>query len=133
MDRPIVGIALFILNENNEILLGLRQGKVGNNTWGLPGGKLDKNESFENCIIREAKEETDLDINELTFIGVSNDIMEDIDQHYITIFFSTNNYEGEVKVVEIDKCLEWKWFNPKELPTNLFLPLKNFISGNFVG
>jgi 8-oxo-dGTP diphosphatase len=132
MERPIVGIALFVLNENNEILLGLRKGNVGNDTWGLPGGKLDKNESFEDCIIREAKEETDLDINELTFIGVTNDIMEDIDQHYITIFFSTNN-DGEVKRVEPEKCLEWKWFNPKELPSNLFLPLKNFIDGNFVG
>ena len=91
MERPIVGLALFILNEQNEILLGLRQGTVGNNTWGLPGGKLDKNESFEDCIIREAKEETDLDVKELTFIGVSNDIMEDINQHYITLFFSTNN------------------------------------------
>ncbi len=133
MERPIVGLALFILNEQNEILLGLRQGTVGNNTWGLPGGKLDKNESFEDCIIREAKEETDLDVKELTFIGVSNDIMEDINQHYITLFFSTNKYDGEVKRVEPEKCLEWKWFNPKELPKNLFLPLQNFIDGKFFG
>ena len=129
-ERPIVGIALFVLNENLEILLGLRNSELGKNTWAPPGGKLDKFESFEDCIIREVKEETNLDIIELTYVGTTNDVMEDINAHYVTIFFSTNKYEGELKIMEPEKCLEWKWFNPKELPTNLFLPFQNFINGN---
>ena len=131
-DRPIVGLAIFLLDEEFNVLLGLRKSPVGNNTWGLPGGKLDKNESFEDCIIRETKEETDLDLSEITYVGTTNDIMEDIDQHYVTIFFSANKYEGEVKIMEPEKCLEWKWFNPKELPENIFLPLKNFVTGNSI-
>jgi 8-oxo-dGTP diphosphatase len=131
-DRPRIGIAVFIINENNEVLLGLRNSTLGNNTWAPPGGKLDKFESFENCIIREAKEETNLDIEELNFIGITNDIMKDNDCHYVTLFFSANKYKGKVQRMEPEKCLEWKWFNPKDLPKNLFIPFKNFIDGNFI-
>ncbi len=131
-ERPIVGLAMFILNEKNEVLLGLRKGKVGNNTWGLPGGKLEKNEDFKDCIVREVKEETNLDIKDLTFVGITNDIMTDINQHYITIYFTTKEYDGEPIVMESDKCEKWEWFSSLELPENLFLPLQNFVSGNFI-
>ena len=129
-ERPIVGLAIFIMNDKNEVLLGLRSGELGNNTWAPPGGKLDMFESFEDCIIRETKEETNLDIDELTFIGVTNDVMDDVQKHYVTIFFSAGKYEGELKVMEPEKCLEWKWTNPKELPENIFFPFQNFIKGN---
>ena len=133
MERPIVGLAVLIINENNEVLLGLRNSDLGKNTWGLPGGKLDMFESFETCISREVKEETDLDISNLVFICVTNDPMEDIGKHYVTLFFSTTEYEGYEKVMEPEKCLEWKWFNPNQLPDNLFLPFRNFLNGNFIG
>jgi 8-oxo-dGTP pyrophosphatase MutT (NUDIX family) len=45
----------FVLNENNEVLMMFRRGK-----WDLPKGKMDKKESFEECAIRETKEETGL-------------------------------------------------------------------------
>ena len=45
----------FVLNENNEVLIMFRRGK-----WDLPKGKMDKNETFEECAIRETEEETGL-------------------------------------------------------------------------
>ncbi|ULQ57909.1 NUDIX domain-containing protein [Flavihumibacter rivuli] len=45
-----------VWNEQNEILFMFRRGK-----WDLPKGKLDPNESIEECAIREVKEETGLD------------------------------------------------------------------------
>ena len=131
-DRPIVGLAVFIVNDNGEFLLGKRKGMVGGETWAPPGGKLDKNESFEDCIIRETKEETSLEISDLTYIATTNDVMKDIDRHYVTLFFSTKMYIGEVMVMEPEKCHEWKWFLPNQLPDNLFLPFQNFLNGNFI-
>ena len=133
IDRPKVGVAVFLVDTDNNILLGLRKSNCGHNTWSVPGGKLDKYESIENCAIREVKEETNLDINNLVFIAITNDIMEDTDEHYVTIFFSTTDYNGDLKIVEPNKCEEWKWYSPNELPSNLFLPLKNFIDGKFIG
>ncbi len=45
----------FVLNKNKEVLLMFRRGK-----WDLPKGKMDKNETFEECAIRETEEETGL-------------------------------------------------------------------------
>ena len=44
-----------VRNNDEEILLIFRRGK-----WDLPKGKLDKNESLEDCALREVSEETGL-------------------------------------------------------------------------
>lgn len=53
--RVIQAAGGIVLNEKSEILFMLRRGK-----WDLPKGKLDKEESLEQCAIRETTEETGL-------------------------------------------------------------------------
>lgn len=52
-----------LLKKNNKILI-LQRGnnKVYPFLWDLPGGYKEENEKFEECVIREFKEETSLDI-----------------------------------------------------------------------
>lgn len=38
--------------------------------WALPGGHLDYDETIENAVTREVKEETGLDVISLTFLGI---------------------------------------------------------------
>lgn len=133
MDKPTVGIGAIIFNNDNELLLMHRIGKVGKDTWGLPGGKMEKNETFEECIIREVKEEINLDINKLGFADLTNDIMTDIEHHYVTLYFFVYDFSGELKNMELEKCSELKWFSLDKLPEKLFLPLENLIKkGYFV-
>lgn len=48
----------FLFKSDNEVLLLLRSGKSKNsNTWGLPGGNLDSNESELEAAVRETTEE----------------------------------------------------------------------------
>lgn len=54
-------------------------------TWALPGGHLELNESFETCTEREILEETDLKVQDIRFLTVTNDIMESEGKHYITV------------------------------------------------
>ena len=119
MDRPVVGIALFILNEKNEILLGLRNGLVGNNTWGLPGGKLDKNESFENASLREVTEECGLHGLEITTPLLSTYHSYWIDDQNIlkrTAWFEMLYSGDEVPVPQIDEDItEIKWVPVEDL------------------
>ena len=132
MSNVGVGIGVYILNEKNELLIGLRKSKHGNGTWSPPGGKLDFAESFENCGIRETKEECNLDLKaeDLQILGVTNDIYESEDKHFVTIHLFTKIYSGNVKVNEPDKCELWKWTSLDNLPKNMFLSAKNFLENN---
>ena len=132
---PRVGVAIFV-RDGNKILLGYRRSKLGKDTWGLPGGKLDFGEDLKECAIRELKEETnlDVDIEQVYHRGVTNAVFDNT-THYITVLFETEKFSGELKVMEPEKCGRWEWFDyaktdqgPRDIPKNLFLPLKNFLS-----
>jgi 8-oxo-dGTP pyrophosphatase MutT (NUDIX family) len=55
-----------IINDNGEVCLVSR--KKDHTDFGLVGGKLDEGETFEEAAIREAKEETGLDVKNLVMI-----------------------------------------------------------------
>lgn len=127
-----VGVGLYIFNDKNQLLLGLRKSKHDCGTWCPPGGHMEFGETNEETAVREAKEETGLNIlpQNVFLKGVTNDFYPNEDKHYITLHLFCFKYEGEPKVLEPDKCAEWKWFDLDNLPENLMLPLKNFLAQN---
>ncbi|MFH1316575.1 MAG: NUDIX domain-containing protein [Candidatus Woesearchaeota archaeon] len=128
-----------ILLKDEKVLLGKRHDDAekadsalhGEGTWTLPGGKIDFGESFEQAAFRESIEETGvkIDKDKLRLISLTNDIVEDA--HFVTIGFLSEDFEGDVKVMEPDEITEWKWFDLNELPKPMFFPaekaLKNYI------
>ena len=62
--RPLImsGAGAVIINADDQILL---QRRADNGFWGLPAGSMELGESFEDVAIRELKEETNLEIDEL--------------------------------------------------------------------
>ncbi len=129
MTHPKVGIGVLIFNEQ-KILLGKRKASHGIDSWAPPGGHLELRESFEDCAIREVKEETGLTISMPEFLAVTNDIFEDDDKHYVTIFMCAHYPEDQtVENLEPEKTAAWEWIDVKKLPQNLFLPMKNLLAG----
>jgi 8-oxo-dGTP pyrophosphatase MutT (NUDIX family) len=61
-------VAIMIIDKTNRILVVTR--KEDTNTWGFPGGKVELNETFEEALIREVKEETNFDISNYEFIPI---------------------------------------------------------------
>ncbi len=55
---------LGFIKKNNQILMVNRQKSPWKGSWNGVGGKLEENESPLECIIREIKEETDIDVSE---------------------------------------------------------------------
>ena len=128
-----IGTGVLILNNRNEILLGLRNSDPekadselkGEGTWTLPGGKLDFLESPIECATRETKEETDLDVKNLKLISVSDDKIPKA--HFITLGFLCKEFEGEPKTMEPDEIIKWEWFEIHSVLENTFSPSKKII------
>ena len=55
------GAAAIIVNDKGQILL---QSRADNDRWGLPGGCQELGERFEDTVIREVKEQTNIDVSE---------------------------------------------------------------------
>lgn len=60
-------VIAIIINDNKELLVTLRKTNPAAGTYDLPGGFVDNNESLENAVIREIKEELNLDISRLKY------------------------------------------------------------------
>ena len=129
-DKTIkVGVGVLIFNDKNQLLLGLRKSTHGGGSWCPPGGHMEYGESFEEGAVREAREETGLVIapQDVVLADVTNDFFEESGKHYVTLNMITHCFSGEPKIMEPDKCAEWRWFDENNLPANMFLPAANFL------
>ena len=116
------GAAAAIVNERGEILL---QKRADRDAWGLPGGCQEVGERFEDVVIREIKEETNLDVNEddLELIKVVSG-MSRLNHYpngdYVvnnTVFYLARNYSGDLKWDSESK--DMKFFALDSIPENL--------------
>ena len=124
-----VGVAVLV-RRGNEIVLLKRKGSHGAGTWSTPGGHIDFGETPEACGIRETQEEVGLDISDLTFIGLTNDVFEAEGKHYITIWMEAEYAGGAAHVNAPREMTEVGWFALDALPEPLFLPVANLVAGN---
>lgn len=117
--KTAVTVGAMLINENNEILLqkrcntGYMDGK-----YAIVAGHLEKNESLISGVIREVKEEVNLDLVEKNITLVCLIRRGDNDD-YINSYFKCNEFSGTLKNMEIEKCSELKWFNIDNLPENI--------------
>jgi 8-oxo-dGTP diphosphatase len=73
---PSVGVGT-IITKGERVLLLRRKYVHGAGSWSTPGGHLEFGESPEECAIREAKEETGVDITDVKFRAITNDVFEE--------------------------------------------------------
>ncbi len=128
---PRPGVGVMLMNEKAEVLLGKRSDDPsktllhGENTWTLPGGKLDFGERLDECALREVLEETSIKPGRLEPISISDDIAHDA--HFVSVGFLCREFNGEPKVREPEEIMEWKWFPIDNLPDKMFPPSKKII------
>ena len=126
--KPQVGTAI-IITKDDKVLLMKRKGPHGQGTWSTPGGHLDFGETPEQCAAREAKEEVGVEVVDIRFRAVTNDVFESEGKHYLTIWMDGKSI-GEPTIAAEREVAEIGWFAWDSLPQPLFLPLKNLVKEN---
>ena len=127
--KPQVGVAI-IITKDDRVLLMKRKGPHGTGTWSTPGGHLDFGETPEGCAAREAKEEVGVDVVDIRFRAVTNDVFEATGRHYITIWMEGRMGSGEPRIASEREVSEIGWYAWDSLPEPLFLSLDHLIKAN---
>jgi len=105
---------------DDEILLIKRNTAPFIGYWGLPGGRMDPGETVEQTVVREANEETGLDVAIVCKIGeyVEKGIKDDVDYEYYPTCFLVKVIGGEMKRQE-SEIQDIQLFSLKALPDPL--------------
>lgn len=120
--RKITGPRKLILNcsgafieKDGKILF---QRRTDNGQWGLIGGLVEMNETYEQAALREIREETGLEVRLTSFIGIFHNhdmVWSNGDAaHVISAMFTAEIISGEPRIDE--ESYELRFFGPDELP-----------------
>lgn len=82
--------------------------------WALPGGFVDEGETVEHAAIREAKEETSLDVTLTSQFAVYSDPRRDPRQHTLSVVFLATCSQGEPRAEDDATALRFITEMPPE-------------------
>ena len=109
--RPYIGVGVLVWKDSRL----------------FPGGHLECDETASQCAHREVNEEAGIKISAIKHLGYTNEMFTMSGKQYVTLFVSARYLEGEVRVMEPNKCECWDWFKCDALPQPLFPPIINYL------
>lgn len=119
---PLVAAGALILDPENQLFLMQSSGKFGAE-WIVPGGKVSFGETAKMALIREIKEETNLDLTNIEFVGYRDYIMG---KHFIFLEFVATTLSKCVKLNY--EATKYGFFRQSELESlNIAKPTKELI------
>jgi 8-oxo-dGTP diphosphatase len=124
-----VGVAAIIFNQEGFLLLHKRKGRHEGGTWSVPGGHLNFGETPEEACVREAMEEVGVEIGNVRFYGITNDVFAHTGRHYITLWYRAEHIDGEPRIAAPEEVEEVGWFPLDAIPSPVFLSLKHLLEG----
>lgn len=131
---PGVGLGIIILNDNNQVLLILRnedKNKAQSDmrlegTWTLPAGKVKLGETIFDAAKRKVKCEVNLDVDDLKVVSLNDDINEYA--HFLTVGVLARMCSGEISLGDTEEHVDYNFFDLDKLPKNLCDPSKVIIN-----
>ena len=115
-DNPLVGVGAVIVKDNLVLLVRRGQAPLLGE-WSLPGGVLECGETLRDAAIREALEETGLEVETGMLLGVYERVIRSengrVRYHYVLIDFLCRVVAGDLKAGS--DAADVRWFESAEL------------------
>ena len=123
--NPFPTVDIIIEVEGGIVLIERKNPPRG---WAIPGGFVDYGETVEAAAVREAKEETSLDVKLTRLLGVYSDPLRDPRSHTIsTVFVAT----AAGLPVAADDAAESGVFTEETLPENIVFDHREILRDYF--
>lgn len=108
--RPFVGVGALIFRRSAVLMI--ERGKDPyKGYWSIPGGMVEPGEKLEAAVMREVKEETNLDVRVDFLAEIFERIMRDekgvLEYHYVLIDYVCRLRGGELRAGEDAAKAEW--------------------------
>lgn len=92
--KPSLTVDIFIYDDENNFLLIKRKNNPYKDAWAFPGGFVEYGETVEHAAVREAKEETSIDVKLEKLVGVYSKPDRDPRGHTVTVaFLAKGNFD----------------------------------------
>jgi len=116
-----VGVGAIIVDEQGKLFLARRGIKAGNERglWEFPGGAVEFGETLRDALVREIREEYGITIEVGDLLTVTDHILPDEQQHWVSPSYICRILEGVPEITEPEKCSEIGWFALEEIPAAL--------------
>jgi 8-oxo-dGTP diphosphatase len=121
---PLVGVGCIVTRGTQLLLVRGHRGY-----WAPPGGHLDFGETPEQCAARETLEETGLQVENVRFVAVTNDLIPETNRHYVTIWMRADAPFGAATVNDAEEIAELGWFERDALPSPRHVFFDNLLAG----
>jgi 8-oxo-dGTP diphosphatase len=116
----IIVSAVTLVDHDGRVLISKRpKGKHMSGFWEFPGGKLEIGETPEECLIREIKEEIDINLSNFCFSPLTFSLNEYDEFNILLLLYVCREWEGIILGKEKQ---ELKWVFPKDLYNKNLLP-----------
>ena len=109
----IIVASVALINSDNQILIAQRpKEKHLSGLWEFPGGKVEKNESPENTLIRELKEELNVNINQKCVAPLTFSEFDYKEFNLLLLLYVCRRWDGDPESMENNPI---KWVKSNEL------------------
>ena len=112
MNKKKIEVCAAIIKKEDKYF-SVQRGPNGEvaNKWEFPGGKIEANETHQEALVREIKEELNIEISVDSYLMT-------VYHEYNTFYLTMHAYEcsiinGEIKMLEDQK--NYAWLNPSEM------------------
>ena len=125
--------AIILENDNGEFLLALRDNKPGipfPNHWDLIGGHVEEGETPEEALVREVKEELDIDLKEYSFFKIYECLNGDAYEN--TKYIYTGKINIPIEEVTLLEGERPQYFRREEIPDVKFANIMKSIVLDYI-